>query len=65
MQVSDPRPASSELLGATWDGAGVSFALRETAWGRHLYATGDDREASNLAGISTNRVLLSAYVVAG
>jgi fructose transport system permease protein len=43
----------------------VSFALRETAWGRHLYATGDDREASQLAGISTDRVLLSAYVVAG
>jgi fructose transport system permease protein len=45
--------------------AGVSFALRETAWGKHLYATGDDREASRLAGISTDRVLLSAYVVAG
>ncbi len=45
--------------------AGVGFALRNTAWGRHLYATGDDREASQLAGISTDRVLLSAYVVAG
>ena len=43
----------------------LSFALRETAWGRHLYATGDDREASDLAGIDTRRVLLSAYVVAG
>ncbi len=43
----------------------VSFCLRSTAWGRHLYATGDDREASRLAGISTDRVLLSAYVVAG
>ena len=45
--------------------AGVSFALSQTAWGKHLYATGDDREASRLAGISTDRVLLSAYVVAG
>jgi fructose transport system permease protein len=45
--------------------AGVGFALRNTAWGRHLYATGDDREASQLAGIATDRVLLSAYVVAG
>ena len=26
----------------------VGFALRNTAWGRHLYATGDDREASQL-----------------
>jgi fructose transport system permease protein len=43
----------------------VSFALRNTAWGRHLYATGDDAEASRLAGISTDRVLFSAYVVAG
>ncbi len=43
----------------------ASFALRNTAWGRHLYATGDDREASELAGINTKRVLLSAYVVAG
>ena len=43
----------------------VGFALRNTAWGRHLYATGDDREASQLAGINTDRVLLSAYIVAG
>ena len=37
----------------------------QTAWGRHLYATGDDAEAARLAGIRTRRVLLSAYVVAG
>jgi fructose transport system permease protein len=43
----------------------VSFALRNTAWGKHLYATGDDADASRLAGINTDRVLLSAYVVAG
>jgi fructose transport system permease protein len=41
------------------------YALRFTAWGRHLYAVGDDAEAARLAGISVNRVLLSAYVVAG
>ncbi len=45
--------------------AGFTYALRFTAWGRHLYAVGDDAEASRLAGISVNRVLLSAYVVAG
>jgi fructose transport system permease protein len=39
--------------------------LRNTAWGRHLYAVGDDAEAAQLAGISVNRVLLSAYMVAG
>jgi len=42
-----------------------AYALRWTAWGKHLYAVGDDAEASRLAGISVNRVLLSAYVVAG
>ena len=41
------------------------YALRYTAWGRHLYAVGDDAEAARLAGISVNRVLLSAYMVAG
>ena len=44
---------------------GFAYALRQTAWGRHLYATGDDVEAARLAGIRTNRVLLSAYVVCG
>lgn len=42
-----------------------AYVLRQTAWGRHLYAAGDDVEAARLAGIRTNRVLLSAYVVAG
>lgn len=41
------------------------YALKSTAWGKHLYAAGDDLEAARLAGIRTNRVLLSAYVVAG
>lgn len=43
----------------------VGYALRYTAWGRHLYAVGDDIEAARLAGISVNRVLLSAYMLAG
>lgn len=43
----------------------LGFALRYTAWGRHLYSVGDDIEASRLAGIQVNRVLLSAYMVAG
>jgi fructose transport system permease protein len=41
------------------------YALSQTAWGRHVYATGDDPEAARLAGIRTNRVLLSVYTVAG
>jgi fructose transport system permease protein len=42
-----------------------SVVLRNTAWGRHIYAVGDDAEAAELAGIRVTRVLLSAYVVAG
>jgi fructose transport system permease protein len=45
--------------------AGFFYALRMTAWGKHVYATGDDLEAARLAGIRTNRVLFSVYTVAG
>lgn len=41
------------------------YALRRTQWGRHVYATGDDPEAARLAGVRTDRVLLSVYAVAG
>jgi fructose transport system permease protein len=42
-----------------------TYVLRNTAWGRHIYAVGDDREAARLAGIAVNRILMSAYLVAG
>ncbi|MEU8611613.1 ABC transporter permease [Actinoplanes sp. NPDC048791] len=41
------------------------YALSSTAWGKHVYATGDDIESARLAGIRTNRVLFSVYTVAG
>jgi fructose transport system permease protein len=41
------------------------YALRSTAWGKHVYATGDDIEAARLAGIRTSRVLFSVYTTAG
>jgi fructose transport system permease protein len=41
------------------------YILAKTAWGQHVYATGDDREAARLAGINVNRVLVSVYMVAG
>src|SRR5947199_4379053 len=40
------------------------YTLANTAWGKHVYATGDDIEAARLAGIRTDRVLLSGYLVA-
>lgn len=42
-----------------------AYALRYTAWGKHVYAVGDDPDAARLAGIQVNRVLLSVYTVAG
>ncbi len=39
--------------------------LRETAAGRHVYAVGNNTEAARLAGINTNRVLLSVYMFSG
>ena len=45
--------------------AAVWFLLGKTAWGRHVYAVGDDKEAARLAGIRVNRVLMSVYLAAG
>jgi fructose transport system permease protein len=45
--------------------AAVWFALKETARGRHVYAVGNNREATRLTGIPTGRVLLGVYVLAG
>lgn len=43
----------------------VAWVLRNTAWGKHVYAVGDDPAAAALTGINTNRVLFSVYLVAG
>ncbi len=43
----------------------VWYILNRTAYGRHIYATGDDPEAARLAGIDTDKILLSVYVLAG
>ena len=41
------------------------YMLNKTAWGRHVYAVGDDKEAAELAGIRTDRTLISVYALAG
>lgn len=45
--------------------AAMMYVLRYTAWGRHIYATGDEPEAARLSGIRVDRLLLSVYAVAG
>jgi fructose transport system permease protein len=39
--------------------------LNHTAWGRHVYAIGDDPEAARLSGINVKRKLISVYALAG
>ena len=74
-------PEGMTLLGETFNfgGARVAYGvvlmlglylatwvwLRDTAPGRHVYAVGNSPEASRLVGISTDRVLLGVYVLAG
>lgn len=43
----------------------IAYALQRTAWGRHVYAVGDDPGAARLSGIRSRRVLFSVYAVAG
>ena len=43
----------------------LAYALRHTAWGRHVYAVGDDPEAAELSGVQVNRVLISVYMLSG
>lgn len=53
----------SFLMLATF--AVVWYLLNNTAWGRHVYAVGDDKEAADLAGIQTDKLLVSVYALAG
>lgn len=41
------------------------FVLRNTVPGRHLYALGNNPEAARLMGLSSQRILLTVYSVAG
>ncbi len=74
-------PDSMTWLGSTFSLAGtaVSFgtvlmlliyllvwrALEDTSFGRHVYAVGNNAEASRLSGIPVTKVLLGVYVIAG
>jgi fructose transport system permease protein len=42
-----------------------AYLLSQTAWGRHVYAVGNNKEAARLTGIRVNRVLVGVYVIAG
>lgn len=43
----------------------LAYVLRSTAWGRHVYAVGDDAEAAELAGVNRHGTIMSVYMTAG
>ena len=45
--------------------AALAYALRYTAWGRHVYAVGDDPDAAELAGVNVKKTLISVYLLSG
>jgi fructose transport system permease protein len=43
----------------------LAYALRSTAWGRHVYAVGDDPDAAQLSGVNVRGTLISVYALSG
>ncbi len=43
----------------------LAYVLRHTAWGRHVYAVGDDPEAAELSGVNVRETLISVYALSG
>jgi fructose transport system permease protein len=41
------------------------YVLNHTAWGRYLYAIGDDPDAAELSGVRTKRMLVQVYMLSG
>ncbi len=44
---------------------GLAYILRHTAWGRHVYAVGDDPDAAELSGVQVRRILVTVYTLSG
>ncbi|WP_413462935.1 sugar ABC transporter permease [Salinispora arenicola] len=40
-----------------------TFVLRQTSYGRHIYAVGGNREAARRAGINVDRIRISVFVI--
>jgi len=43
----------------------LAYVLKQTAWGRHVYAVGDDPEAAELSGVQVSKILISVYMLSG
>jgi fructose transport system permease protein len=64
IDIGDTRITYGSLLMLALFGV-FAWVLKNTAWGHHVYAVGDDAESARLAGVRKDRVLLSVYIVAG
>ena len=64
IDIGDTKITYGSLLMLALFGV-FAWVLKNTAWGRHVYAVGDDAEAARLAGVRKDRVLLSVYIVGG
>lgn len=42
-----------------------AYALKHTAWERHVYAVGDDPEAVELSGVNVKKTLMSVSLLSG
>ncbi len=47
------------MFGVFW------FVLKKTVFGRHVYATGGNAEASKLSGVAVDRVQIGVYTISG
>ncbi|MBI1416467.1 MAG: ABC transporter permease [Limimaricola sp.] len=43
----------------------LAWVLKNTSWGRHVYAVGDDPDAAELAGVNVTGTLVSVYTLTG
>jgi len=43
----------------------LNYILAQTAWGRHVYAIGDDPDAADLSGVQVQKMLISVYTISG
>lgn len=43
----------------------LAYMLRHTAWGRHIYAVGDDPDAAQLSGVNVRGTIISVYALTG
>jgi ribose transport system permease protein len=54
-------PVLLVIVAAFW--AICWYVARQTAFGKHLYAVGGDRDAARLAGVRTTRVSIASYIL--